>query len=83
MQLTALQLDPVYVVADINGGAIPSFPLVPVGAPIGPLVPLNGRGYAWTFNSIDDASFWCGVVPRAIPAMRLWMFDCPTPCKYW
>jgi hypothetical protein len=64
------------------GAALPVFPLLAPGAPIA-LAPLKGASYVWTFPDECTASFWCGAVRKANPAVRLWMFTCPTMCIHW
>jgi hypothetical protein len=80
----AEMIDPVYVVACITPGVpLPVWPGVPAGAPLGPLTALHGSAYAWNFANERRASFWCGVIRAVVPAMRLWMFTCPSPCVHW
>ncbi|RUS14831.1 hypothetical protein BC937DRAFT_93253 [Endogone sp. FLAS-F59071] len=67
------QVDPVYVVADVGGIAIPAWPPLPADGPLGPLAPLNGAAYGWVFANTEDASFWSGVVRNAIPGQHLWI----------
>jgi len=69
------KLDPFYVVAGLNGVAVPVWPAWPAGKPGVLPAGLNGHNYAWAFPTLEAATYWLGVIGNAFPAIHAWLFD--------
>jgi len=77
------KLDPFYVVVALNGGPIPVWPAWPHGRPGIIPAPLNAQPYAWSFPTLEAATFWVGVLSNQFPLIHSWIFDTGATPVHW